>query len=208
MNKRSIIYIDGFNFYYGAVKGTPHKWLDLQRYFELLRKDDNIQKIWYFTARVDGNQSVRQTAYFDALGTSPLVGLIFGLYKVKTARCRVAGCKYQGKKTYRIPEEKRTDVNIALQMLDDAYQGECDRIVLVSGDSDLVPAVNLVKRRHPKIQVVVYVPATNHKRAAAKELRDAADRHSTLPTSLFSKAQFPVTLTTKLGAVIRKPISW
>jgi hypothetical protein len=27
---RTIVYIDGFNLYYGAVKGTPYKWLDLK----------------------------------------------------------------------------------------------------------------------------------------------------------------------------------
>ena len=69
MAKRSIVYIDGFNFYYGAVKDTPHKWLNLQKYFELLRQDDDIQKIWYFTAKVSGSQLARQEAYFDALAT-------------------------------------------------------------------------------------------------------------------------------------------
>ena len=45
---RTIVYIDGFNFYYGAVKGTPHKWLDLDRYFRVLRPDADLQEIKYF----------------------------------------------------------------------------------------------------------------------------------------------------------------
>jgi hypothetical protein len=48
---RTIIYIDGFNLYYGAVKGTPHKWLNLQRYFEMIRQNDDVVAIKYFTAR-------------------------------------------------------------------------------------------------------------------------------------------------------------
>jgi 6-hydroxy-3-succinoylpyridine 3-monooxygenase len=206
--KRSIVYIDGFNFYYGAVKGTPHKWLNLQKYFELLRQDDDLQKIWYFTAKVSGDQLARQETYFDALATLPLIEMVFGLYKLKNLRCKIRACGYQGNKSYKVPEEKGTDVNIALQMLDDAYQGACDRIILVSGDSDLVPAVKLVKKRHPEIQVTVYIPASDPRRGAATELRSVADKHKTLPTALLSKAQFPQSLTGASRKNICKPSNW
>jgi 6-hydroxy-3-succinoylpyridine 3-monooxygenase len=206
--KRSIVYIDGFNFYYGAVKDTPHKWLNLQKYFELLRQDDDIQKIWYFTAKVSGSQLARQEAYFDALATLPMIEMVFGHYKLKSLQCRIKDCGYQGNKSYKVPEEKGTDVNIALQMLDDAYQGACDHIILVSGDSDLVPAVRLVKKRHPKIQVTVYIPATDPKRGAARELRNVADKHKTLPSELLPKAQFPQSLIGSSGKIICKPSNW
>ena len=48
----TIVYIDGFNFYYGAVKGTPYKWLDLEALCRRLLPKDQIVKIRYFTARV------------------------------------------------------------------------------------------------------------------------------------------------------------
>ena len=54
MKPRTIIYIDGFNFYYGAVRGTPYKWLDIEKCFLRLRMNDDIRRIWYFTALVDG----------------------------------------------------------------------------------------------------------------------------------------------------------
>ena len=208
LTKRSIVYIDGFNFYYGAVKGTPYKWLDLQKYFELLRQDDDIKKIWYFTAKVSGSQLVRQEAYFNALATLPAIEMVFGLYKMKKLRCKIRECGHQGNKSYQVPEEKGTDVNIALQMLDDAYQSACDRIILVSGDSDLVPAVKLIKKRHPEIQVTVYIPATDPKRGAATELRNVADKNKTLPSALFSKAQFPEILIGASGKPICKPSGW
>ncbi len=211
MTKRSVVYIDGFNLYYGVLKENPHhKWLDLQKYFRLLRQDDEIKKIWYFTAEVTGPPFQRQKVYLDAVGTLPLVKVVLGLYKRKTLKCKVDGCKYQGKngKQYTVPEEKKTDVNIALQMLDDAYQGACDRMILVSGDSDLVPAVKLIKERHPQIQVTVYIPANHPQRGAAKELRDAADKHKTLPTELLSKSQFPETLIGASGQSICKPEAW
>ena len=46
------VYIDGFNLYYGALKGTPYKWLDLARLCQALLPSDTIQEIKYFTARV------------------------------------------------------------------------------------------------------------------------------------------------------------
>jgi 6-hydroxy-3-succinoylpyridine 3-monooxygenase len=150
----------------------------------------------------------RQETYFDALNTLPLIDIVFGLYKQKTLHCRIKHCGYQGDKSYKVPEEKGTDVNIALQMLDDAYQSACDRMILVSGDSDLVPAVKLVKKRHPEIQVTVYILANDPKRGAATELRNVADKHKTLPQELLPKAQFPQILTGSSGLRISKPSNW
>src|SRR5262245_21083869 len=108
---RSIVYIDGFNFYYGVIKDTSHKWLDLQKYFKLLRKADDIQAIRYFTALVDGPDRTNQERYLRALTSLPLVQVILGRFKMKRVKCQV-GCSYVGNLWFQIPEEKRTDVNI------------------------------------------------------------------------------------------------
>jgi hypothetical protein len=55
MSKRSIVYVDGLNLYYGAVQGTPFKWLNLQLLFERLRQDDDVQRVKYFTTRITGS---------------------------------------------------------------------------------------------------------------------------------------------------------
>ena len=70
----TIVYIDGFNFYYGAVKGTPHKWLDLEALCRRLLPNDQIVKIRYFTARIsarpeDPQQAIRQETYLRALNS-------------------------------------------------------------------------------------------------------------------------------------------
>jgi len=204
---RSIVYIDGFNLYYGALRGSPNKWLDLEQYFKRLRPDDELLKIWYFTAIVSGGARGRQAAYLEALQTRPLVGIKYGLYKSKTLKCGVQACTHEHRK-YVSVEEKGTDVNIALQMIDDAYQGLTERMILVSGDSDLVPAVKLVKDRFPKIQITVYVPATHPTRGAATELRRAADKDATLPLTLLPKCQFPPTLSDGQGSTLIKPLTW
>jgi hypothetical protein len=44
--------IDGFNLYYGALKRTPYKWLDLAKLAQILLPADTLQELHYFTARV------------------------------------------------------------------------------------------------------------------------------------------------------------
>ena len=55
MGVRTIVYIDGFNLYYGALKGSPWKWLDLEKLCHLLLPRDEIILIRYFTSKVQGS---------------------------------------------------------------------------------------------------------------------------------------------------------
>ena len=63
---RTIVYIDGFNFYYGEIKGTQWKWLDPVALFQnVLGVQNKLVKIKYFTARVqptpnDPDVNIRQ----------------------------------------------------------------------------------------------------------------------------------------------------
>ncbi|MCP4591822.1 MAG: NYN domain-containing protein [bacterium] len=205
---RSIIYIDGFNLYYGAIKDGPHKWLNLERYFQLLRPVDDIQIVYYFTAIIDGPRRVNQLTFLKALETLPLVHVVLGKFKKKKVRCGVGGCAYAGNRVFSIQEEKRTDVNIALQLFDDAREDRCDRSIIVSGDSDLVPAANLVKGSFPGKKIIVYVPARDPIRGAAVELRAAADKDKTLPVNLLKHAQFPPRVPDGAGGFIEKPTDW
>lgn len=208
MVKRSIVYIDGFNLYYGALRGTPHKWLNLQRYFTSLRTDDDLQQIHYFTALISGPTQTNQLIYLKALATLPLVNIILGKFKAKHVRCGVLNCTFSGDRRFRTMEEKRTDVHIAVRMLDDAYQDQADRFILVSGDSDLVPAVTLVKAQFPHKEIIVYIPSRNPVRGAAVELRAAADKHRFLPNNLLKHSQFPPQLPDGAGGTLTKPSTW
>jgi hypothetical protein len=208
MPPRTIVYIDGFNLYYGAVRGSAFKWLNLQRFFQLLRPHDNIVKVHYFTALVDGSTKPNQDVYLRALGTLPLVNIVLGKFKKKQVRCSNSACTFAGDRFFAVPEEKRTDVNIAVFLLDDAYQNQCDHSIVVSGDSDLVPAISLLKVRFPQKRVTVYVPSRNPMRGAAVELRSVADKHRTLPLNLLPFSQFPNPLPDGAGGLLHKPASW
>jgi 6-hydroxy-3-succinoylpyridine 3-monooxygenase len=206
---RTIVYIDGFNLYYGAVRSTPLlKWLNIARFCQLLRPHDDIRLIRYFTALVEGPTKVNQETYLKALGTSPVVDVVLGKFKRKTLKCRVSTCGHTGDRHYDTQEEKRTDVNIAIFMLDDAYRNQCEQLVLFSGDSDLVPAVNMVRLRFPEKRIFVYVPTRNPTRGAAVELRTSANAHRSLPLQLLSKAQFANQIPDGSGGVLRRPVDW
>ncbi len=82
------------------------------------------------------------------------------------------------------------------------------RRLLWSGDSDLVPALEMVKIQWPRKRLVVYVPSRHPLRGAAVELRSAADRHKTFPQALLKVCQFPAELSDGRGGVIREPIEW
>jgi uncharacterized LabA/DUF88 family protein len=206
---RTIFYIDGLNLYYGAVRPTPAlKWLDIARYCKLLRPHDDIILIRYFSALITGPTRVNQEVYLRALATTPLVEVMLGRFKSKTVKCGVAACTMAGNKWYLMPEEKRTDVNMAVFMLDDAYRDLCDQFIIFSGDSDLVPSVNMVRLRFPKKKIIVYVPSQNPVRGAAVELRTSAHVHRTLPAILLSKSQFPDTIPDGAGGTLTRPASW
>jgi len=207
ITNRSIVFIDGFDLYYGALRGSNDRWLDLENYFSRLRQDDDIQSIRYFTAITRGESKTKQAAYLKALSTLSLVDVVLGKFKTKRLQCKVSKCEFLGPRRFPEAEEKRTDVNIALSMLDAAYQDECDRFVLVSGDSDLVPAIELIKDRFPEKEVIVYIPARDSVRGAASELRGAADKDKTLPVKLFEHSQFSATVLVN-GKPVEKPEGW
>jgi uncharacterized LabA/DUF88 family protein len=207
--RRTIFYIDGLNLYYGAVRDTPAlKWLNIERYCKLLRPHDDISLIRYFSALIDGPTRRNQEVYLRALSTTPLVEVILGKFKQKTVKCGVAACTSTLDKWYTTQEEKRTDVNIAVFMVDDAHRNVCDQFIIFSGDSDLVPAVSMVRLRFPRKKIIVYVPSRNPVRGAAVELRTSAHVHRTLPLLLLSNSQFPDQIPDGAGGMLSRPAAW
>jgi hypothetical protein len=96
----------------------------------------------------------------------------------------------QHTKIFQSAEEKRTDVNIAVYMLDDAYQDVCDQFVLITGDSDLVPVIKTIKLRFPAKKVLVYIPARGRPKHGF-EMRGIADRVKEVPLNLLSVPRAP-----------------
>ena len=150
---------DGFNFYYGVLKDTRYKWLDLQQFFALLRPHDDLRAIKFFTSLLEpGPRRSRQETLLQALTTRPLIEVVYGRFKKKNVVCQCRDCPTEDPHTFEGPEEKRTDVNVAIHLLDDAYRGRCEQQILASGDSDLAPAVRMVRQRFPGIRTFCVHP--------------------------------------------------
>ena len=196
--KRTIAYVDGYNLYYGLLKGTPYKWLDLaQLVAKLLRDDHSLVSIKYFTSPVktyphDTSALDRQKIYLQALGTLPNVEIIQGFYRKDTVlmpvheeECKKCPMASDGFVKVVKLEEKRTDVNIASAMLLDAFNDRADVFVLVSGDTDFIAPVNIVRKDFKKT-VIVFNP-----RETKSWLRDYASYYRDIPRDLPAQCQLP-----------------
>ncbi len=212
--KTSVIYVDGFNFYYGLLHQRPElKWLNLQRLAELLRPDDDILKVRFFTALLDVGQPVsekrdRQKRLWRALGTQPKVELVLGKFARRERDCLVATCPYRHK--FWAMEEKQTDVNIALAMVRDIPSFKPQVVVLVSGDIDLLPALEEVTRMDRSIKLVVYIPAPEHelKHRRKDEFGKFAAVVKPISEKYLRMAQFPARVSDGQGGFIERPKAW
>lgn len=124
--------------------------------------------------------------------------VIRGRYQEKRATCRSCGASWA---TY---EEKETDVNIAVSLVEDATLRRYNTALVISADSDLCPAVRSAKRLHPAGSVIVVFPPKRH----SDELRKAANGAFTVGDALIRQAQLPQTVTDGRGTVFTRPATW
>ena len=87
MKKKAIVYVDGFNLYYCALKNTTHKWLDIEKLVRTYLPDEfyTLEKINYYTAKIqptvdDPDKGLRQEKYLRALKTTPIVSITEGKF--------------------------------------------------------------------------------------------------------------------------------
>jgi uncharacterized LabA/DUF88 family protein len=145
------VYIDGFNLYYGAVKNTPYRWLDLSALCRHMLPNDPIQSIKYFTAKVssrphDPQQPMRQQIYLRALGTLPNVSIIYGHFLTHSSRMVLTNSNPVQKVWVDKTEEKGSDVNLATHLLRDGFKSMFDTAVLITNDSDLLEPIRIVRQ--------------------------------------------------------------
>lgn len=146
VKQRVIVYIDGYNLYYGlrSAYGIRYKWLDLQAFSEsLLRPDMTLVAVKYFTAitKNTAGSRQRQEIYLKALQTHcDKLEIHYGRFLSKPQKCRKCGERYISF------EEKKTDVNVACQILNDAHLDYFDCCYIVSGDSIWYPRFRLCGR--------------------------------------------------------------
>lgn len=206
---RTNIYIDGFNLFYGALKKTPHRWLNIETMCQLLLPNNTIGEIKYFTAMVsarpgDPDQPVRQQLYIRALGTLPKVSVYYGHFltsKVWMPKVMPPGQPMEYVRVIKT-EEKGSDVNLATQLLHDAHKDAFDVAVVVSNDSDLVGPIRIVREEMGK-SVGALNPHKNPSRAMLPHL----DFFKPIRAGVLQISQFPDQLTDQHGP-FTKPAGW
>ena len=204
------VYIDGFNFYYGAVRKTPYKWLDLRKFLELAFPRHSIETIKYFTALVsarpnDADQPVRQQIYLRALETIPNLEIIYGHFLVSYPTMYVVNRTPGIPKFVQVEktEEKGSDVNLATHFLYDGVRDLFDVAILVTNDSDLVEPLKIV-RHDLKKDVIVLNP---HQRKPSVELAKYATYIKQVRMGTLAASQFPPMMADKNGK-FQKPSKW
>ncbi len=201
--EKVIVYIDGFNLYYGIrqMKRNDLKWLDLELLSKnILIKNQKLIEVKYFTARVrnEPNKEKRQNTYIEALLEHTNVKIYYGHYQPNNIECYGCG------RIYSSPNEKMTDVNIAVEMLIDAIKNRYDKAILISGDSDLIPPIRAIHNQFPKKRVTVVFPPKRHNQSVAY----VAKGSFMLGRKKIQDSQLPEKVKKKGGYVLTRPVEW
>ncbi|MFI1952981.1 NYN domain-containing protein [Streptomyces xinghaiensis] len=192
---RTAVLVDGFNLYHGMKRqrGRRYLWLDHVELASRLRPRDQIVDVRYFTAPVldDAAAAGRQETYLKALRAQNhgVMKIVEGRYQRKRLRCRACGAGWIGY------EEKETDVNIAVALMEIAAAGSVDTVLIVSADSDLCPAVRSARGVNQELTMVPAFPP--HRRSG--ELSTLLPSAFTISETKLRQSQLP--------SVVKDPVS-
>lgn len=217
---RTIVYIDGYNLYYGLLRKSKLKWLDIVTLFEkhVLDKLAEVIEVRYYTAPVLGRMSddaespKRQRQYLQALRKLHPKKLVI-------VEGKILATKPHQRLVKSIPEaphletvqvydfnEKKTDVNLASDLITGAWTQAYDQAVICSNDSDLEGALSAVKTHHPSLRIGVFAPiASVDHRHISNDLAKNSDWKKTLSIVHIESSQLPESIP---NSNLRKPTSW
>ena len=206
---RTIVYVDGFNLYYGCLKNTAWKWLDLVSLSKgALHPKHEIVAVKYFTARVLGTpddplKPQRQNVYLQALQHfRPEVEVYFGHFLRHKVRMPLADRPDDRRMAEVLKtEEKGSDVNLAVHLLNDCWLDLYDCAIVVSNDSDLAEAMRLVNEHCGKL-IGLLTPRLKQR---SEKLRAHAQFVRSIRPGGLQNAQLPDPIP---GTNIRKHAGW
>ncbi len=207
--ERTTVYVDGFNLYYLALRGTPFRWLDLGALADrVLGARHQVHAIRYFTARIqpsrtDPSGPQRQQAYLRAITSDPRVSIHLGQFRRRSKRgaielpARLAGRPA----TISTFEEKGSDVNLASWALVDAYEQRTETVVLLTNDSDLAEPSRLLRLRGTPVGVISPCEGRRSKSFTS-------DFVKTIRPADLAASQLPSSVTDSDGREVHKPDRW
>jgi uncharacterized LabA/DUF88 family protein len=177
MVKRISIYVDGANFVYGMKSLSPNYsdyHFDFEGFFRKIISNNDLIDIYYYNASL--KQVINPRRFREQQK------LLSRLKKI--TKCKVVLCKRQ-KRFDKDDEEyytiKGDDINLALDMLNDAWENKYDKAILISGDGDFAPLLKYVKNKNKKIEVISFFEL------ASKNLLNEADKFSFIDKKIANK---------------------
>jgi len=222
------VYIDGYNLYKGVLQGTGSKWLDLAKWADAMMPNYEVRRVVYCTAKAvatadNPTPHVRQAHYHKALRSTPTVDIRLGKYVPREVRglrlpapyCGCCSSPQVGDQFFRAESqceccqseiglirtltEKKTDVNLAVELVADALTIPLEAVLVVSGDSDLQPAIDAVREK-TRVKVGVANP-----RGSKVLVGDFARNVSAQRLAL---SQFPEEVWLSPTDAVRRPRGW
>ena len=208
---RANVYIDGFNFYYGALRSRPHlKWLDYRALAANLLSGYEINTVRYFTAPArnrlnDKTVSQRQGVYLQALEENSEIEIHKGQFKESPARLPLANELKKGKlKLVKVMRtvEKGSDASLAAYLVRDSCHNEMDAALVMSNDSDLQTPVNIAEQ-----EGITVITVNPHEQRNQQRVLRSSDKR-TLDEGILRRSQLPNPVVSGNGRKIYKPRPW
>ena len=197
--------VDGFNLYHSIAEKRhlhKYKWLNLPEYLrQFLRSEETLEEVYYFSALCSWNEAKRSRhrLLIKAL-TNSGVHVVLGKFKERHKECRHCG------RVFMAPEEKETDVNIAIYLFYLAFKDKYDTAIVVSGDTDLTPAIKLTKKNFPNKKIGVFFPPGRGR--YTKEMKQICDFHKLLKEEYFNGFRYPDEIVLPEEKVLSVPSNW
>ncbi len=215
VNRTSFL-IDGFNIYHSVknasydlgLRASGTKWLDIRTlcasYLASIGNNAQMQELYYFSAFathrlvIDPHVVERQENYLECLKAS---GLIVEMFRFKKKKIPCVKCN----KSFNRFEEKETDVAIGAKLLELLFLDKCDTVMLVTGDTDVVPAVKTAQTLFPNKMVGFLLPYKRHN----QELADLCPTlNFRIKKESYARHQFADPFLLPSGKPIVKPAKW
>ena len=209
---RTKFFVDGFNLYHSVLSvqeqtGECFKWLNIESlcrsYMPSLGNQYSLVGITYFSAIQEylskeyPDKIIRHKMYIRCLKATG-VKVVLGRFKAKSVYC------HQCRQYIQKHEEKETDVSIAVKILDAFIKDECDLAIIVTGDTDLTPVIQVARECYPKKEIIFLFPCNRENREMAK----LAPKSFSIKSKSYRKHQFPDPFILPDKTKIFKPGNW
>lgn len=226
--------VDGFNLYHSVkaaerqLGGPPLRWLNISALCQTVVQSafgpgNTLEGVHYFSALAKHLEQRkpdvvrRHRTFIEALKTTG-VEVTLAEFKRKDHQKGLDEVRIQVRPlrrwfalpisgvrlSYRTHEEKETDVAIACKLLELLSNGTCDAAMLVTGDTDIAPAIRTARALYPQALVGVAFPFARHNQALEK----IASKHVKISAAQYAAHQFPSVVIGRKGRQIAKPATW